>query len=317
MMPKDRYIEFDVTYKCSAQCQHCILVSSPNKNGLMSVEDARNYLSEMKKLGLTGLDLIITGGEALLFFKRVVEIIKAASELGMAPVRSVQSNGSWCANDKLTRQRLTELRNAGLQGIYFSADPFHNEFVPVENVRRGMEIAEEVFSPENVSVNSRTYLDAETIPTVAEHLKSVEGIPTVMTGRAVWTLSDYLPTIPLEEILHMNCRSGKTDIDPSSVRQINVDAYGCVSSWICSGILLGNAHETPLAEILSRPLTEQPQIVQDLVAHGPACMLDMAEKHGFQPKDRYVTKCHLCWDIRTAIHVHYPELFAPAELYRE
>ncbi len=317
MMPEERYIEFDVTYKCSAQCRHCILVCSPKKGGLMSVEDARKYLVEMKKLNLTGLDLIVTGGEALLFFQRVLEIIQAAAELGMAPVRSVQSNGSWCANDRLTRQRLTELRDAGLQGIYFSVDPFHNEFLPVENVRRGIAISEEVFGQEHVSVNSRSYLDAEEIPGVLDYLESVERPPAIMTGRAAWALPGYLSTIPLEEILNMDCRGGSQDMDPSSVWQINVDAYGYVSSWICSGILLGNAHETPLAEILTRPLTEQPQMVQDLVTYGPACMLDMAAKHGFQPEDGYVTKCHLCWDIRTAIHAHYPELFAPAELYRE
>ena len=62
-------------------------------------------------------------------------------------------------------------------------------------------------------------------------------------------------------------------------------------------------------------LAEQPQLVQDLVARGPSAMLDMAEKHGFRPRDRYVSKCHLCWDIREAIHRHYPDLFAPAELY--
>lgn len=317
MMPKERYIEFDVTYKCSAHCQHCILVSSPSKGGLMTIEDARTYLTEMKKLGLTGLDLIITGGEALLFFERVMGIIQTAAELGITPVRSVQSNGSWCTSDGLTRRRLTALRDAGLRGMYFSVDPFHYEFVPTEHVRRGIRIAEYVFGPDHVAVNSRTYLEAETIPTVAAFMENREKPPAVMTGRAAWTLPDYLPTIPLEQILDMNCRGGSRDIDPSSVWQINVDAYGYVSSWICSGILLGNAHETPLAEIISRPLVEQPQMVQDLVAHGPACMLNMAGKHGFQPEDRYVTKCHLCWDIRAAIYKHYPELFAPAELYYE
>ena len=317
MMPEERYIEFDVTYKCSAQCRHCILVCSPKKGGLMTLEDARAYLVEMKKLGLTGADLIITGGEALLFFQRVLEIIQSAAEFEMTPVRSIQSNGSWCTNDKLTRQRLTDLRDAGLQGMFFSVDPFHHEYVPFENVRRGITIAEEVFGREHVAVGSRSYFDAERIPPVEEYLEGVEGPPAIMTGRAAWALPDYVRKMPLEQILEENCRGGRSDIDPSSVWQINVDAYGYVSSWICSGILLGNAHETPLSQILSRPIIEQPQLVQDLVEYGPSCMLDMAEKHGFQPEKGYVTRCHLCWDIRTAIHMHYPELFAPAELYRE
>ena len=189
--------------------------------------------------------------------------------------------------------------------------------MPFENVQRGIAIAEEIFGREHVSVCSHNYLNSERIPTAVEYLEGVDKPPAIMTGRAAWALPDYLEKAPLDQILGKNCRGGSNDIDPSSVWQINVDAYGCVSSWICSGILLGNAHETPLSQILTRPLTDQPQIVQDLVAHGPGCMLDMAEKHGFQPATGYVTKCHLCWDIRTAIHIHYPELFAPAELYHE
>jgi len=282
----------------------------------MPVEDARTYLAETKKLGLTGQDVTITGGESLLFYEHTLAIVRAAAEIGMAPIRCIQSNGSWCTDDELTRARLVELRDAGLGGMYFSADPFHQQFVPIERVRRGARIAEEVFGPGHVSVSgSRAYLDADVVPTVEEHIEALSASPPVMVARAAWALGDRLPTIPLEEILDMNCRGGRQDIDPASVWQINVDAYGYVSSWICSGILLGNARETPLSEIIIRPLAEQPQLVQDLVARGPSAMLSMAEKHGFRPRDRYVSKCHLCWDIREAIHRHYPDLFAPAELY--
>ena len=94
-----------------------------------------------------------------------------------------------------------------------------------------------------------------------------------------------------------------------------MDPWGWVSSWICSGIVLGNALQTPLSEILTRPLEAHPPIVQAIVAGGPGAMLEMAAEHGYQPRERYVSKCHLCWDIREAIHTHYPDLFAPAELY--
>ncbi len=317
MMPKERYIELDVTYKCSARCRHCIFASSPEKGGLMTIEDARTYLSETKKLGLTGLDVIITGGETLLFFERTLGIVQVAADLGMAPIRSIQSNGAWCISDELTHQRLTALHNAGLQGMYFSVDPFHQEFVPLENVRRGIKISEDIFGAEHVAVSSRAFLEAEVMPSVEEYIEMIVKSPPIFVARAAWALSEYIPKIPLEQILDMNCRGGNHDIDPSSVWQINVDAYGYVSSWICSGILLGDAHKIPFAEIVSRPLEKQPQLVQDLVERGPAAMLSMAEKHGFQPKEQYVSKCHFCWDIREAIYMHYPELFAPVELYHD
>ena len=315
-MPKERYIELDVTYKCSAECAHCIFGSSPRKGGLMPVEDARMYLAETKKLGLTGHDVIITGGEPLLFYEHALAIVRAAAELDMAPIRCIQSNGSWCSNDELTRARLTELRDAGLDGMFFSSDPFHQQFVPIDRVRRGVRIAGEVFGPDHVS-SGREYLHAEPMPTPDEYIAKLASFPPVMVARAAWALGDRLPTVPLAEILQMNCRGGRQNLDPSSVWQINVDAYGYVSSWICSGILLGNAKETPFSEIVSRPLSQQPQLVQDLVERGPAAMLDMAAEHGFRPRSRYVSKCHLCWGIREAIHVHYPDLFAPTELYHD
>ena len=318
MMSRERYIELDVTYKCSAECAHCIFGSSPRKGGLMPVEDARMYLAETKKLGLTGHDVIVTGGEPLLLYEHTLAIVRAAADLDLAPIRSIQSNGSWCSNDDLTRRRLTELRDAGLGGMFFSSDPFHQQFVPIDRVRRGVRIADEVFGPDKVAVSlGRAYLEAESMPTPDEYAAKLAESPPIMVARAVWALGDRFPTIPLDEILEMNCRGGSRDIDPSSVWQINVDAYGYVSSWICSGILLGNAKETPFSEIVSRPLSQQPQLVQDLVARGPAAMLDMAAAQGFQPRDRYVSKCHLCWDIREAIHGHYPDLFAPAELYHD
>jgi len=314
MMPKERYIELDVTYKCSAACLHCIFASSPRKGGLMPVDDARQYLEEIKSMGLSGRDVIVTGGEALLFYDHVLAIIRAAAQVGMAPIRSIQSNGSWCTSDDLTRARMVELRDAGLGGMFFSCDPLHQQFVPIERVRRGARIASEVFGADHVSVN-RDRLDGDTMPTVEEYIAAMADSPPVMVARAAWALGDRMPTILLEEILDMNCRGGKQDLDPSSVWQINVDAYGYVSSWICSGIVLGNALETPLSEIILRPLAEQPALVQEVVARGPGAMLPMAAEHGFMPRARYAGKCHLCWHIREQIHSHHPDLFAPEELY--
>jgi hypothetical protein len=96
-----------------------------------------------------------------------------------------------------------------------------------------------------------------------------------------------------------------------------VDPWGWVSSWICSGIALGNALETPLSEILTRPIEEHHPLVQEVIDRGPGAMLDMAAEHGFRPKERYVSKCHLCWDLRVATHAHYPDLFVPTLLYHE
>ena len=98
----------------------------------MPIPDARMYLAEIKQLGFTGMDVIITGGEAFLYYDTVLEIVHAAAELGMSPIKSVQTNGFWCTSDDRVREWLSGLREAGLKGIYFSCDPLHQEYVPIE-----------------------------------------------------------------------------------------------------------------------------------------------------------------------------------------
>ncbi|MDP7133057.1 MAG: radical SAM protein, partial [Planctomycetota bacterium] len=225
MMPKERYIELDVTYRCSAKCRHCCFVSSPTKDGVMPVEDARTYISEARKLGLTGRQITITGGEALLYYETVLGIVQAAAELEMTPLYAIQSNASWCTTDELTRERLTALRDAGLSGMFFSADVFHREFIPAERTRRGVRIADEIFGSENVAV-PREFLVRDEVPTVDEHLQSIRQAPAIMVGRAPWEMPEHLDTNPLEEILEENCTGGRRDLDPRSVFQINVDPWG-------------------------------------------------------------------------------------------
>ncbi len=186
----------------------------------------------------------------------------------------------------------------------------------MERTRRGVRIADEVFGPENVAA-SREFLARDEAPTVEEHLPSIRQGPPAMVGRAPWELAEHLDTVPLEKVLAQNCTGGKIDLDPRSVHQINVDPWGWVSSWICSGIALGNALRTPLSEIVARPIEEHHPVVREIIAGGPGAMLEMAAEHGFRPGERYVSKCHLCWDLRVAIHAHYPELFVPALLYHE
>jgi hypothetical protein len=50
---------------------------------------------------------------------------------------------------------------------------------------------------------------------------------------------------------------------------------------------------------------------------GPKALVDLAADRGYSPVGEYVSKCHLCWDVRQSIYKDYPDLFAPEELYRD
>ena len=42
----------------------------------------------------------------------------------------------------------------------------------------------------------------------------------------------------------------------------------------------------------------------------------MARAYRFEPKDRYVSKWHLCWEARETLYKRYRDLFGPAEPYQ-
>ena len=72
------------------------------------------------------------------------------------PVALVESNGSWCVPDTLTREQLSRLQDAGVRGMYFSVDRYHQEFVPADRADRRISIAWELFGPGNLIPERRT-----------------------------------------------------------------------------------------------------------------------------------------------------------------
>ncbi len=129
-----------LTYRCSAACRHCLVMSAPSQNpSLVSIDDGVRYAAEFHQLDRL---VMIAGGEALLFFDHVLEMCQRISDSGLA-VDFIESNGSWCGSDELVVERLSLLQDAGVQGMFFSLDAFHQEFIPAERVGRGIRIARE------------------------------------------------------------------------------------------------------------------------------------------------------------------------------
>ncbi len=136
-----------VTYRCSVACRHCLVMAAPRQDdALVGVEAAVRYGLDFASLGRA---VLIAGGEALMCFEHVLEMVRALDAVGV-PVAFVGSNGSWCTSDEVTRHRLSLLREAGVQGMYFSVDCYHQEFIPAERVYRGVSISWELFGRENV-----------------------------------------------------------------------------------------------------------------------------------------------------------------------
>ncbi|MFC1736096.1 radical SAM protein, partial [Candidatus Hydrogenedentota bacterium] len=127
------------TYQCPARCAHCLVDGRPEHGAWMSLEDAESYIDALAPLQYVG----IVGGEVLLKPDLTIAIGRLAKEKGVPKFMIAGSNCCWATNDERTRGVLSRLKEAEID-VGFSMDAFHQEYIPVENVKRACRIAREL-----------------------------------------------------------------------------------------------------------------------------------------------------------------------------
>jgi MoaA/NifB/PqqE/SkfB family radical SAM enzyme len=309
-----------LTYSCNAACAHCYENCSPRSRGSASARDVRETLRELKKLGFRGSNIHFAGGEPFYHYRQLIECFEAAEREGMLPLGKLETNAFWCKNDELTRERLMEIRRFGIQELMVSCDVFHQEFVPMERVRRAVRIGREVLGEEAVRVNSQEFFaDPVDVMSLSEDEKR-EVFRDVarrdrwrVVGRAARMLAPLVERHPKEAFVGDHCerkllRKGSIHIDPQ----------GNVFPPICAGIILGNARKQPLSRIHQTfELGEHP-LVKTLAEAGPVPLLAEAVRRGFrEDPEGYASKCHMCFEVRRFFWergIHRDEV-GPEEIY--
>ena len=301
-----------VTYRCSAACRHCLVMAAPDQDGArVSVEAAVQYGLDFAALGRA---VLIAGGEALLHFHHIVRMARALKAAGV-PVAFVESNGSWCTSDAQTLRRLSLLRDAGVQGMYFSVDCFHQEFVPAARVYRGIRLSWELFGRDNVLPSELAPEQAEAAERAAHDVESrrqAAASHVHFIGRAALDLAPLVPSVPLGELLAQNCA---TDLDIDQLHEIQVDPYGFVRPDWCPGVNLGNTHRSRLVDLCRTEHVRRTPLLSEIAARGPVALLPLAERFGIAPRPEYASKCHLCFDLRRQLVEHMPLEFGPRQVY--
>ena len=144
-----------LSYKCNSRCRHCLYACSPQwKADWLSVADAEDILSQLapRMLAASGPNgsmgvnrgLHFTGGEPFLNFELLVEVVAIAHRLGIHST-FVETNCYWCTDEQTALDKLSQLKQAGLDGMLISANPFVLEYVPFERTLRAARIGGQVF----------------------------------------------------------------------------------------------------------------------------------------------------------------------------
>ena len=300
------------TYQCTIACRHCLFACGPARPRVVMRKD--DCLAVLRAFHRHPRVIHVAGGECTLFYGELLELCRAAQLQGIPP-HFIESNASWAVSDEIVRGRLTELRDAGLLGVLLSADPYHQEFVPAERVRRAARIAGRVFGEENVLGYEACVSRSAAFEGVAhdeaalrEHVRTHP--PGWMTGNAYRHLARWLDRRPLEAFADARC-SEQFDLDRTW--EFHFDPYGNLQTNC--GIVLGNTRDGPPLELLAQERFSANPIVQILTEAGPVGLLRRAQERGLRPRDGYAHKCELCYHARLHLRRHYPSILCPEEIY--
>jgi MoaA/NifB/PqqE/SkfB family radical SAM enzyme len=321
-----------LSYKCTSECRHCMYACSPKwKSDWISVKDLeevltqlaakinKRYPAEFKKIGIN-YGIHFTGGEPFLNFELLLKAVEIASELEI-PAMFVETNCFWCVSDEVTRERLTQLKDAGLHGILVSANPFILEYVPFERTERAVRISKELFG-ENVIVYQEFFyrqfkiLNLKSTLSFGSYLQrtgleSLYYIELIPMGRAPYKLGHLFRKYPAERFFGDSCREELT-----RSWHVHVDNYCNYITGYCAGISLGDARNLDSICREGVDLDKHP-IIKALVMDVKELYKIAIEFDYKELPNGYISKCHLCMDIRRHIVQRTSEFeeLRPKEFY--
>ncbi|MFX0022330.1 MAG: radical SAM protein [Candidatus Hermodarchaeota archaeon] len=313
-------VDFLLTFKCTAECQHCSYKAGPNRTGFIKKKEVSGYLKELTKMNPLK-SVWVHGGEPFLDFDGLIYIIKEANQLGI-PRKGVITNCYWAKGSKATYKKLIKLKTVGLTSLTFSADFFHQQFIPLEYVRNALQSALSI-GFENTYVDSYFVNDVNTdnyfnhITKInLELMEEIEGVefhsyPMSVEGRAV----ELIEHIKLKkDIPSGNCPVPFwIDGDLENPATFEIDGEGNVT--LCPGICIGNTNIQSLTKIIKNYDINNHPILSIIYEEGPIGLLKIAKENGFQQKKQYANECHLCYELRSFLQEKYPYSLAPKECY--
>jgi hypothetical protein len=321
-----------LSYKCSAACRHCMYACSPQWQADWMTEEAlERLLCQLAKsvapapwgsqaMGLNH-GIHFTGGEPFLNFGLLLRATEMAEGMGI-PSTFVETNCSWCTSDEGTQEKLQRLKEAGLEGIMISVNPFYAEYVPFERTERCIRISEKVFG-RNVVVYQMAYyhrfqslgvtgkLSLEDYLEMTQGERLAEHVELFLQGRAACRLREFYPKYPASAFFGEPCR-------PAFLRNWHnhFDNYGHVIPGYCGGISLGSWENLDALVEEGINLEVHP-VLRYLIAEDIGGLFHFATSLGYQEcEGGYLSKCGLCLDIRRFLVTRgdFEEL-SPKEFY--
>jgi hypothetical protein len=288
---------------CNAACACCYANCGPGGREWLDAAAALRIWRGLIQASPHGCRIHLTGGEPFGNFDLLLSVCRLARQEGLGPLESVETNGYWADDDSRTREHLQSLDQAGMGRLVISADPYHQQFVPIDRARRLAAVAKETLGANRVRVRWEDWLaegcdvaDLSAEQRAAVFAQYAAGGRERLTGRAADGIAGALPKHPPEAFEGDDCADRLL-----RGRHVHVSPTGEVWPATCVGIAIGNALQEDAPQIRARLADSwrQMSVLGPLCQRGPTGLMDAASQTGFAPRHGgYATKCQLCFDLR-------------------
>ncbi|MBC8527720.1 MAG: radical SAM protein [Candidatus Cloacimonetes bacterium] len=302
-------IEFAVTYLCNARCKHCYSILG--KETFPKHINKSLAVKIVRKVGekYAPKSIMTFGGEPLLFPEIVCAIHEEAMNVGI-PYREVITNAYWSKDAKRIEKIAKNLARSGVNNIYVSVDAFHQEQIPLDIVRKTIELCLQE-GIENIILNpcwvvsedDNNQYNQETKSILKEFkdlsIKKSEADLVEPDGLALINLKEFLP--PKGKIPQGRCGDMPYTDPLDSVKGICVEPDGKIA--VCNDFYIGNSFEREIIEIIESYDPFKIPEMKAIIENGMEGLLNWAKTRGVEPdKEGYYNICHMCTDIRKRVN---------------
>ncbi|TET35844.1 MAG: radical SAM protein [Planctomycetota bacterium] len=293
-----RGIHLLLTYTCNSYCDHCFLYCSPQAAGTFTIRQIRQVLDDAESVGTVEM-IYFEGGEPTLFYPIMLEGMKYAREKGFKT--GIVTNTYWATSEEDAEIWLRPIAELGVSYMSISNDAYHFENPAESPPVYALAAAEKLGIAAGTICIEKPVVEPAEAGTKGE---PIVGGSTQLRGRAAEKLTEGLPTKPAE--IFNECG----DEELENPGRVHVDPFGHVH--ICQGIVIGNAWQKPLREIIAEYRAPEHPICGPLVKGGPA---ELAKEYGVCREEESISACHLCYKARLALIDRFPDHLAPRQVY--
>ena len=291
-------IHFLLSYKCTYECDHCFVFSSPSAEGTFTAHQIRSALDEARTIGTIEW-IYFEGGEPTLFYPLLQEGIRLARDAGFKV--GIVTNAYFATTEEDAALWLKPLKELGIADLSISDDAFHSD-EKESPAKRALTAAHKLGLPVGSICIEPPSVAADTARAKGE---PIVGGGVMFRGRAVEKLAAGLPTRNWESFTE--CPHEELQ-DPG---RVHLDPYGNVQ--LCQGLCIGNAWQTPLSTLVKNYDVAAHPIAGPLMTRGGPARL--VKEYDLPHEDGYVDACHLCFRARQALLDRFPQYLAPRQVY--